>query len=158
MAIRKEKIKEVMEPAVTELLQPGEQVQASMLALKGPSPWWTTLFRFSELFWNRNVYVVATDHRVLFLKASTFTGVRPKGLQLSEPRRQGQIVESKRKPIWSVVKFQPSEGKVMRLNVHRIWRNELDGFLQAMSSAPAAPAAGAPTATQPEVPPPPPAP
>jgi hypothetical protein len=156
MAVRRDKIKQVMDPVVAAALEPGEPARAAALALKGPSPWWQSMVGVIVWFWLRYYYVVVTDRRVLFIRTTMAWGIRPRGLEFVDPLRPDAIVEYRPSALWSVLRYRRPDGSVLRLNIHRIWQRERDAVVAALRVS--QPMPGATDAPAPPVPlPPPPA-
>ena len=132
MAVRKETIKAQMETALRSILQPGEQETASVLAIAGPSPWLAmgVLGLIGALF-TRYYYATVTNQRVIFVGTSRWTQ-RPKGMAFADPRSSAALESVKPSTLWSVIRYRRPDGSVLRLNVHRIWRQEFDAFVQAL--------------------------
>ncbi|HJP66612.1 MAG TPA: hypothetical protein VKA30_09955 [Actinomycetota bacterium] len=148
MAFRRAKIKEQFGSAVQEVLEPGEQVQAETLTQSGPSPWLTGLigWLFMLVAGARFYFIVLTDRRVLFLKASLLSG-RPRGLAWADPRGAVRISDVQLgNTLWSKFRYARPEGKELRLNIHRIWRSDAQELVQALTA----------TLSPSELPPPPP--
>ena len=123
MAISKEKIKQQFESALPGALEPGEQVRAGTLAQSGASPWLVAGLA-GLLAGQRSYFIVVTDRRVLFLQASRGTG-RPQGVAWADPL--GSVTLSDvaiGKAVWSRFRYRSAGGKELRLNVHRLWREE----------------------------------
>jgi len=75
MAVRKETTRQQFTEAAAPLLEHGEQVVAGTLGRTGPSPWLSSAFGLLgfavfALFGLRFYYLLVTDRRVLWLKAS----------------------------------------------------------------------------------------
>lgn len=155
MAVRRDTIKQVMEPFVASQLQPGEQPRAAVLALKGPSPWWQTLAGWILFFWIRYYYVAVTDRRVLFIRTTMAWGIRPRGLELEDPLRPNAIAEYRPSALWSVLRYRRPDGTVLRLNIHRIWQHERDAVVNALRQAVPTMPESAPSPVPPPAPPPP---
>lgn len=140
MAFRKETIKRQFAEAQTEVLEPGEQVQAASLTTSGPSPWLIGAFGFliMLLMGMRYYYILVTDRRVVFMKASLLSG-RPKGLAFADPKSGVSVRDVKVAGVWSKLRYGRPDGKEMRLNFHRFWRDEMQAVVQALGSGVAAP-------------------
>src|SRR2546430_14295670 len=80
MAIRKEKIKEQFNAVIPAALEPGEQVLAGTYCQTGPSPWLQggIGLLIMLLMGAKWYYIVATDRRLLWVRASMWTQ-RPRG-------------------------------------------------------------------------------
>jgi hypothetical protein len=136
MAFRKETIKRQFGEAQAAVLEPGEQVEAASLTTSGPSPWLAGLLGIIVmlLMGMRYYYVLVTDRRVVFMKASMMSG-RPKGLAFADPKGQAGITQVKVAKLWSSLRYRRPEGKEIRLNFHRIWRDEMQAVVQALGAS-----------------------
>ena len=141
MAFRKDTVKRQFAEAEAAVLEPGEQTQAGGFTTTGPSPWLAAGIGviFMLLLGMRYYFVVVTDRRVLFMRSSMMSG-RPKGLAFAHPRGQVSISDVKLAKLYSSLKYHGPDGKTLRLNFHRYWRNEMEGIVAALSAGP--PAAG----------------
>ena len=154
MAFRKETIRQQFSDALAPVLDPGERVVAAGYAVSGPSPWLTGALGIVLMLalGMRYFYVAVTDRRVLLMKASLMTQ-KPKGLALAFPVTAVKVAAVNRAGVWSNLKLQPPSGKQMRLNFHRIWREEMDQVAKAIGSGNRA--GGGERSAPPIVPPPP---
>jgi hypothetical protein len=135
MAVRKETIRSQVREWLTTVLEPGEQEVASVNAIAGPSPWLATgLLGLVGQAFIKYYFVVVTDRRVLYVNMSRVSG-RPKDLAMADPRSAVSVEGYKPSNLWSVLKLNRGEGKPLKLNVHRIWREELDQVAQALGAA-----------------------
>jgi hypothetical protein len=134
MAFRKETIKRQFAEAQTDVLEPGEGVQAASLTTSGLSPWliaalgWLIML----LLGMRYYFVLVTDRRVVFMKASLLSG-RPKGLAFADSRDQVSIIDVKFAGLWSSLRYRRPDGKELRLNFHRFWRDEMRALVQVLA-------------------------
>ncbi len=151
MAFRRAKIKEQFDAAIPAVLEPGEQVQAETLSQSGPSPWLAGVIGWLIMLIGgaRYYFIVVTDRRVLFMKASMMTG-RPRGLAWADPRGAVEVSDvNLTNAVWSKFRYQRPDGKDIRLNVHRFWRNDGQAVVNALTTQAQAP-------TPAPIPPPPP--
>jgi hypothetical protein len=139
MAVRKETIKKQLDEALPSMLEPGEKVEAGVNTIVGPSPWLSTgLLGLIGQFLIKYYYVVVTDRRVLFVRMSRLS-MRPLDLASAAPLSSVSVTQYKPASLWSVLKIDTGAGKEMRLNVHRIWRDELEPVAAALgATAPSA--------------------
>ena len=93
MALRKEKIKAVCEEMARAELEPGEEILVGALPVVGSGGY------YGRGLSSWPFYVVVTDRRVLFIKATLF-GVRPKAVDSVYPRLPGSIVKSTTEFCW----------------------------------------------------------
>jgi hypothetical protein len=135
MAFRKETIKRQFDEAKAAVLEPGEQVLAAGLTVSGPSPWLIGVLGWIGmlLMGMRYYYVLVTGRRVIFMKASLWSG-RPKGEAFADPRDVISIGDVKYAGLWSHLKYRRPEGKEMRLNFHRFWRDEMRSVVEALGT------------------------
>lgn len=155
MAFRKETIRQQFTDALSSVLDPDERVVAAGYAVSGPSPWLTGAIGIVLMLalGMRYYYVAVTDRRVLLMKASLMTQ-KPKGLALAFPVTAVKVAAVNPAGVWSNLRLQPSGAKQMRLNFHRIWREEMGQVAKAIDKA--GRAGGGELPTPPIVPPPPP--
>jgi hypothetical protein len=134
MAFRKEKIKEQYNAVIPTALEPGEQVLAGTYTQTGPSPWLQgglglILMLIMGAKW---YYLVVTDRRVIWFRGSMWNA-RPKGTFEAEPRSAAQIHDvDVDNVIWSKFRIQKA-GKDTRVNVHRIWRDEVQQLVGVLA-------------------------
>lgn len=144
MAMRKETIKRQFAEAAQPLLQPGEEVRAGAFGVTGPSPWLIGLIGVLGMFLAgmRYGYLFVTDRRIIFMKAS-FWSQRPAELGWVDPRASVQITDVNASGrVWCHFGYVRPEGKRLRLNFARIWRDEFDGVLSELGAASPSPEAG----------------
>lgn len=136
MAVRKEKIRAQMQEATAKILEPGEQERASTMAISGWSPW-----LFGGLLWLAMVkyyFVVVTDRRIIFFTVSKMSQ-RPTGQTTADPLGTFTIDDYRPGTMWSVLRVRRADGRRMRLNIQRIWRDDLAAVVQAIRSPVAPP-------------------
>jgi len=137
MAFKQTTIRGQFTEALGAVLEPGEQVRAGAYAVSGPSPWLTGAIGIVLMLvlGMRYYFLAVTDRRVLFMKASLLSQ-RPKGLAFAYPVSSVSITGTTVATLWSYFKLQPPEGKPIRLNFHKIWRDEMQQIARAIESAP----------------------
>ena len=141
MPVRREKIRQAIDASIQSQLEPGETIVAQGLTLKGPSPWLAAgLLGWIGWMLIRYYFIVVTDRRVLFERTTMFWGVKPKKLEAAEPRAQVSVIKNKVNPLWSKVWIRHADGTEWKLHYHRIWRDDLQQVVQALSTQ--QPAAG----------------
>ena len=149
MALRKETIKKQFMEALPSMLEPGEQVQTGTFCVSGPNPLFSQgLFGIIGLllFQMRWYFVAVTDRRVVFVKASYWTG-RPVGFGWADPRSSASISDvNLSAKVWGHFKYtSPTKPSAIRLNVHRWWLEEGNAVVAALSPASPAPAGTGPS-------------
>jgi hypothetical protein len=61
---------------------------------------------------------------------------RPGEIEFAAPRQAAQLKDFKRRTLWSSFRYVgPGVTKPLRLNVHRVWREDLDGLAAALGVA-----------------------
>ncbi|GAA4634271.1 hypothetical protein GCM10023196_075120 [Actinoallomurus vinaceus] len=131
MAIRKETIKQQANEMVVQAMQPGDQIISGVYAITGPSPWLMNQLGLLGQFFIDYYFVAVTRQQVIFVKMNRMTN-RPKEISYAVPLQAVQISDYKRAALWSSFRYAvPNAPKPIRLNVHRIWRQELDALVGA---------------------------
>ncbi len=126
---RSAKVRTFVEPQ----LEPGEQVVALLpTGQTGPSPWFM-LLTYLISFWIRYYAIAVTERRVLFVRCSTWTG-RPKTLERAESRGAVTLVDYRPGSLWGKLLLQTAAGP-MKLNVHRLFRNDAADVAAALTAA-----------------------
>jgi hypothetical protein len=131
MAVRKETIKKQANEMVLQALQPGEQIVSGVYAITGPSPWLMNQLGLLGQFFIDYYYVAVTQQQVIFVKMNRISN-RPKEIAFTTPLQSVRVSDYKRSAMWSSFRYNvPTAAKPLRLNVHRIWRQELDALVGA---------------------------
>lgn len=139
MAIRKATIQKQLSEKLGEFAPPGEQIQVAFQAITGPSPWVDSIpyVRFATIFIRKYYLVVLTNTSLVIVECSKWTG-RPKTFVCAEHLSTAFFTDMQLNPMWSKVFYRmPTTGAPERLNVHRIWREELDALVARLPHAPA---------------------
>lgn len=131
MAVRKETIKKQANEMVVQALQPGEQIVSGVYAITGPSPWLMNQLGLLGQFFVDYYYIAVTQQQIIFVKMNRVSN-RPKEIAFTAPLQSVQISDYRRNAMWSSFRYNvPTAAKPLRLNVHRIWRQELDALVGA---------------------------
>ncbi|MCO6010889.1 hypothetical protein NE236_38625 [Actinoallomurus purpureus] len=131
MAIRKETIKQQANQMVAQAMQPGDQIISGVYAITGPSPWLMNQLGLLGQFFIDYYYVAVTHQQVIFVKMNRMSN-RPKEIAFAAPLQSVRISDYRRNSLWSSFRYAvPNAPKPIRLNVHRIWRQELDALVGA---------------------------
>jgi hypothetical protein len=156
VAFKKNTIRQQFTEALAPVLEPGEHVRAGAYAVSGPSPWLTGAIGIVLMLvlGMRYYYLAVTDRRVLFMRASLLSQ-RSKGLAFAYPVSSVSITGPTVATLWSNFRLQPPQGKPIRLNFHKIWRDEMQHVARAIQSAPRSQAAPGEALEAPPPPPPP---
>jgi hypothetical protein len=153
MAIRRAKQKAQVIEKLREMSPAGENFIACVHGETGPSPWLNALFDevpFLGLIVSltrRFYFFTLTDNHVVVNSANRFTN-RPGDVVATFPRAYFPASRYKRGAVWSrfYVEF-PDSARPTRINVHRLWRGELDGLSAAFPAGEVVGAGGAGTVT-----------
>lgn len=131
MAMRKETIKKQAYEMAAQAMQPGDQFVSGVYAISGPSPWlMNQLGLLGQLFVDY-YFVAVTRQQVIFLKMSRISN-RPTEIAFTAPLQSVRITDYKRAAMWSSFKYNvPTAPKPLRLNVNRVWREELGALVGA---------------------------
>ncbi|GLY83813.1 hypothetical protein [Actinoallomurus iriomotensis] len=131
MAVRKETIKQQANEMAAQALQPGEPIISGVYAITGPSPWLMNQLGLLGQFFIDYYYVAVTPQQIIFVKMNRISN-RPKEIAFTAPLQSVRISNYNRAALWSSFHYQtPAAQKPLRLNVHRIWRQELDALMGA---------------------------
>jgi hypothetical protein len=131
MAMRKDTIKKQANEMLVQAMQPGDQLVSGVYAISGPSPWLMNQLGLLGQLFTDYYFVAVTRQQVVFLKMSRISN-RPKEIAFTAPLQSVQITDYKRNTMWSSFKYNvPTAPKPLRLNVHRMWREELDALVGA---------------------------
>jgi hypothetical protein len=131
MAVRKETIKKQANEMAAQAVQPGDQIISGVYAITGPSPWLINQLGLLGQFFVDYYYVAVTRQQVIFVKMNRMSN-RPKEIAFTAPLQSVQISDYRRNAMWSSFRYNvPTASKPLRLNVHRIWRQELDALVGA---------------------------
>jgi hypothetical protein len=131
MAVRKDTIKKQANEMVVQALQPGEQIVSGVYAITGPSPWLMNQLGLLGQFFVDYYYVAVTQQQIVFVKMNRLSN-RPKEIAFTAPLQSVQISDYRRNAMWSSFRYNvPTAAKPLRLNVHRVWRSELDALVGA---------------------------
>jgi hypothetical protein len=134
LAGRKEKLRQRFTEAVEPELEPGEQLVAGAYAVAGPNPWLASVIGAIGmlLMGMRGYYVAVTDRRVMLVRATMWRS-RPAGLAFAEPLASVEVTRVRSRVIWSSLRYRRPGGRRMRLNFHRIWRDDMQAFVAGLN-------------------------
>lgn len=102
-----------------------------------PSPWLMAQLGFVNQLFIRRWYLTLTERRVLGVSLGR-TVMIPLGRSFSRreeiippaQRAEVEITDLKRRPVWSSFRYgSPGTARPIRMNVHRIWRDDMDRFV-----------------------------
>ncbi|UNS96406.1 hypothetical protein MMF93_07730 [Streptomyces tubbatahanensis] len=137
MAFRKATMKKQVAEAIAQQA-PGDQPLVSVGTVAGPTPWLSVGFLgLIGQFLIKYYFITVTEQALLFHRMSRFSQ-RPKEIVHAIPREQAHTLfgEIQLNPLWSFYYMAlPGEAKQVRINVHRMWRNELEQLLALVNGA-----------------------
>lgn len=135
MAVRKSTMQQQVAEAVAQAV-PGDRALVTFYTISGMSPWLKQgMIGAIAAFTTKYYFVTLTEQYVVLHKASLWSA-RPQEVVLVVPRAEaaGLVSDVKLNVLWSKLRFQlPGNAKPTRLNVHRIWRAELDQFVAGLT-------------------------
>jgi hypothetical protein len=137
VAIRKSTMQEQVAQAIAEI-NPTDRPIVTFHTMAGMSPYLLSLVGTIGQAFIKYYFVTLTEQAVVFHRASRMSN-RPKELVVAIPRAQAAAGLGQVKPatLWSHLYYQlPNEPKPSRLNVHRIWRSEMETFVSALTGQP----------------------
>ncbi|GAB2810878.1 hypothetical protein [Streptomyces daliensis] len=137
MAMRKATMKEQVSAAIAEAA-PGDRALVTVTCLTGPTPWLTGALGLIGQLMVKYYFVTLTDQAVVLHRMHRFSQ-RPQEVSYVIPRDQAPATVSQvgLNPLWSSFHMAlPGTTNPIRLNVHRMWRGELEQFLSAIGAAP----------------------
>ncbi len=124
-----------MVDAVQPQLEQGEEIHANLPSTQtGPSPWFYAL-TYLIAFVIRQLGVVVTNKRVFFVKRGVFTN-KVKGIEAIFPLDDVHVTDWKSSALWSTLRVQRPDG-VLRLNVHRMHRDDAEQLVHVLAGQPA---------------------
>ncbi|MFG3255605.1 hypothetical protein [Streptomyces sp. NPDC048172] len=138
MAFRKATMKQQVTEAVAQQA-PGDRALVTLATVTGPTPWVSVgLLGLIGQFLVKYYFVTVTDQALLLHRMNRWNQ-RPKEIVHAIPRDQAQALfrEVQLNPLWSFFHITlPDKPQPVRVNVHRMWRNELEQLLATLGSAP----------------------
>ncbi|MEV0371050.1 hypothetical protein AB0I10_14635 [Streptomyces sp. NPDC050636] len=137
MAMRKSTMKEQVAAAIAQQA-PGDRALVSITCLTGPTPWLTGALGLIGQMLVKYYFVTVTDQAVVLHRMHRINQ-RPQEITYAIPRDQAQsaISDVNVNPLWSSFRLAlPGEAAPVRLNVHRIWRDEMEQLLAMIGGAP----------------------
>ncbi|MFI8105957.1 hypothetical protein [Streptomyces sp. NPDC086023] len=137
MAVKKATIQQQVAAAITEA-NPADKPLVTIQAVAGPSVWLMSMLGVIGQAFLTYYFITVTEQAVLVHKASMLSN-RPKELAFAIPRTEATwlVSDVNRNTLWSWFRFQlPGQATPARMNVHRIWREELDQLLDHIVGQP----------------------
>ncbi|MCX4550766.1 hypothetical protein OG204_13400 [Streptomyces sp. NBC_01387] len=130
MAVRKATIQEQINAAIAQA-NPGDRTHVSIQAIAGPNPMLMSMLGIIGQSFLTYYFVTVTDQAVLIHKASRMSN-RPQEIVHALPPAEAMraVSDIRRGSLWSSFRLQlPNSAKPVKMNVHRIWRKEMDQLL-----------------------------
>ncbi|MFD7922058.1 hypothetical protein ACFV3R_22870 [Streptomyces sp. NPDC059740] len=138
MAILKATMKEQVSQAVAQAA-PGDRALATVAAVTGPTPWLTRgVFGLIGQLAVKYYFVTVTEQALVLHRMNLVTQ-RPHEIAYAFPRAQAAAMVSdvRPNPVWSVFHLMlPDKQKPTRLNVQRVWRDEMEQLVSILTGAP----------------------
>ncbi|MDP9342678.1 MAG: hypothetical protein M3Q23_11430 [Actinomycetota bacterium] len=124
----KDKPKAKMLEGLGSIMEPGEQIQAAVMVLRGPSLWLVGGILGALL--TKYYWLAVTDRRVVAVRMG-----KPGDVLFSEPRASVKLAEATPHAVYSKLAIQRADGTVVRFRAHRMWREEYDSVVAALGGA-----------------------
>ncbi|GAA2629201.1 hypothetical protein [Streptomyces axinellae] len=138
MAFRKATMKKQVAEAIAQQA-PGDRPLVSVMTVSGPNPWLSVgLLGLIGQFLVKYYFITVTDQALLLHRMARFSQ-KPKEIVYAIPRVQAPPLfgEVQLNPLWSFFSMSlPDSAKPVRINVHRMWRKELEELLAIVGGAP----------------------
>ncbi|WP_030881389.1 hypothetical protein [Streptomyces sp. NRRL S-1868] len=147
MALRKPTMKKQVAEAIAGQM-PGDRPLVTVAAVAGPTPWLSVgLLALIGQLLTKYYFITVTEQGLLLHRMARFSQ-RPKEIVHAIPRDQAAALfgEIQLNPLWSVFHMMlPGGAKPVRINIHRMWRNELQEMIQLLRGGFPGPVPGAPS-------------
>lgn len=133
MAMRKATIQQQVAQSIYAQ-NPTDRPHVMVMGMSGPSPFIMAMITTLWLLFVESYFIILTDQALLVQRASKWTG-RPQEIVHAIPRDQAPYLIGDVRPgaLWSHFRFQlPGKPKPSRINVHRIWRQEMQQLVQML--------------------------
>ncbi|MFD7031172.1 hypothetical protein ACFWAR_24375 [Streptomyces sp. NPDC059917] len=139
MAVKKATIQQQVAQAIAQV-NPADRPLVTIQAVAGPSVWLMSMLGLIGQAFLTYYFITVTEQAVVIHKASRMSN-RPQEIAFAIPAHEavGIISGVDRNTIWSSFRLQlPGQPKPTRMNVHRLWRAEMDELLGRMTGQPIA--------------------
>ncbi|MFC8920816.1 hypothetical protein E2C00_09675 [Streptomyces sp. WAC05374] len=136
MAIKKATIQQQVAEALAQA-NPADRPIVTIQAVAGPSVWLMSMLGLIGQAFLTYYFITLTEQSVVIHKASRMSN-RPQEIVYALPPAQvgAMIGDVRRNTIWSAFHvLLPGQPKPTRMNVHRIWRGEMDHLLGLLTGA-----------------------
>ncbi|MFD3545341.1 hypothetical protein ACFWUW_06910 [Streptomyces sp. NPDC058655] len=138
MAVKKATMQQQVAEAIA-LINPADRPLVTLHVAAGPSVWLMSMLGALGQLFITPYFITVTEQAVVVHKASRWSN-RPQEIAFAIPASQagGLVSGINRNAIWSNFRLQlPNQPKPTRMNVHRIWRAEMDQVLTTLTAQPA---------------------
>ncbi|MEV6109051.1 hypothetical protein AB0M28_30760 [Streptomyces sp. NPDC051940] len=139
MAVRKSKMQEQVAESIKKT-DPGARPVVTVYSVTGPTPWFTGSFGLLGQLFVKYYFITVTEQSVIIHGASVMTG-RPTKVAHAIDRQEAKdmVSEVRRAKVYSSFRMRlPGQAKPTRINVHRVWRPEMDRLLTELGTPTAA--------------------
>ncbi|MET9698504.1 hypothetical protein ABZY31_16470 [Streptomyces sp. NPDC006529] len=130
MAVKKATITQQVAQAIAEV-NPADRPVVTIQAIAGPSVWLMSMLGLIGQAFLTYYFITVTEQAVVIHKAGRMSN-RPQEIAFVIPAEQAAGIVSgiDRNAVWSSFRIQlPRQQKPTRMNVHRMWRTEMDQLL-----------------------------
>lgn len=130
MAIKKATIQQQVAQALAEA-NPTDRPVVTIQAVAGPSVWLMSMLGLIGQAFLTYYFITLTEQSVVIHKASRMSN-RPREIAFALPPAHvgAMIGDVRRNAVWSSFRvLLPGQQQPTRMNVHRIWRGEMDHLL-----------------------------
>ncbi|MEU8500869.1 hypothetical protein AB0C86_29715 [Streptomyces lavendulae] len=137
MAIKKATIQQQVAAALAQA-NPTDRPIVTIQAIAGPSVWLMSMLGLIGQAFLTYYFVTVTEQAVVLHKASRMSN-RPQEIVFAIPPAQavGTVTAVDRNALWSSFRMMlPGQVKPTRMNVHRIWRDEMDQVVALLNGQP----------------------
>ncbi|MFI6054455.1 hypothetical protein ACIBCO_30735 [Streptomyces violascens] len=139
MAMKKSTIQQQVAEAIAQA-NPQDRPIVMIQAVAGPSVWLMSMLGAIGQCFLSYYFITVTQQAVLLHRASRWNN-RPQEIVTAIPPAEAMrmISDVRRNTLWSSFRCQlPGQPKPTRMNVHHLWRNEMDQLLGMLTGQPAA--------------------
>jgi len=133
MALRKATTQEQVARSIREQ-NPTERPIATVMGLSGPSPLLLSMITAVWMLFVKSYFITLTERAILVQRASKWTS-RPHEILHVIPRDQAPYLIGDVQPrmLWSSFRITlPGAPRPTRINVHRVWKQEMEHLMQVV--------------------------
>lgn len=139
MAVKKATMQQQVAEAIAQI-NPADRPVVTVQVIAGPSVWLMSMLGLIGQAFLTYYFVTVTEQAVVVHKASRWSN-RPQEIAFAIPASEaaGLVSDVNRNTLWSYFRLQlPNVPKPTRMNVHRMWRAEMDQVLAILTGQPVA--------------------